>query len=344
VDQGLGTTYTLAARQTQGLATAIAASASKDLAVLTDPRTYPLTFTLDTPGRLLQQQTADGANQNYGRDPATGEVTSYVDGNGNPTLYFRGSSGDLTEVDYPDGGFTKNQYGTTTFTYHKVTQTSNAEGETTTYTYSAVGDRTTMIDALGNTTSYAYSTTGQLTKVTDPLNHATTYLYDPATRRQTATVDPLTHTTVYAYDGNGKPSTVTDPLGDVTKTGYDARSRLTMTADGAGDTTTYALDPSGNTTQITDPRGTKTINAFDQRGWRTAVTEAATKPEQRITSYTYDLAGNVATRKDANTHVTTYNYDAVGQTKTILDPLTLTTTTLYDLAGSTTRRPTTTTR
>jgi RHS repeat-associated protein len=340
INRGLGTVYNLTPRQKQGLFVSSSTPAktdASDVAVVTDP----ITYTLDPAGRLLGQQTADGATQTWARDSA-GHVIAYTDGRSFTTDYSYDNTvsgkGDLLEVDYPDGGFWKYQYESQ---FHKVVRKDNAEGETTTYAYDTgtgrPGDLTGMTDAVGAPTTYVYfqdaAKKGLLSSVTDPLGLSVTYTYDNNRRQITAT-DLLSHTTTTAYDNAGNPSTVTDPLGHSTATGYDARDRLTLQAAGDGGQITYAYDAYGDRIGMTDQRGDKTTYAYDQRAFQTQVNE----PEGRTTQYAYDNAGDATTITDPNGHTSTYTFDPVGRELTATVPLTATsnavTTLAWDLAGN----------
>jgi YD repeat-containing protein len=324
VNRGLGSTYALLPRQLQGLATSPAASATFDVAVLTDPRNFPTTYALDSSGRLLQEWDPDGTSQAWARDPA-GQVTAYADGLGHATLssYAYGTGkGDLVETDDPDGGVWTYGYDPT---FHKVTQVRDPLGALTTYAYSATDDRTRMTDAVGAVTTYAYypaanAANGLLSSVTDPLTHVTQYAYDQS-RRLTLTNDPLGSITLGAYDAAGNPLQVIDPLGLVTTTIYDVRNRLTFRQDGAGDATAYAYDAYGDLTVTADPRTYQATYAYDQRGWRTAMTEAAGTSVARTATTAYDGAGDATAVTDADGHTTTYSFDPVGRTQAVTVPL-----------------------
>jgi YD repeat-containing protein len=337
VNRGLGTIYTLAPRQTQGLwkgPTIPAASASADVAVLTDPLSKATTYTLTDVGRLLVQATPDGAVQSWGRNTA-GLVTAYTDGDTHTTWRSYNGAEDMTLVSYPDGGSTAFQYDAT---FHKVTRTQNALNEVTTAAYNAQGDLTLAVDGVGAPTTYAYypsagADAGLVSTVADPLGHLSSYTYD-TNRRELTFADPLNDVTTSGYDAAGNPRTVTDPMAHVTTTGYDARDRLTLAVAGDGGQTATAYDPSGDVTALTDPRGFVTTSAFDQRGWLVQTSE----PQGRTTQYGYDVAGNATTVIDPNNHTSTYTFDAVGRQLTALVPLTSSlnalSSTAWDLAGN----------
>ena len=369
IARGLGTTYTLATRQTQGLVTSDAASSASDLATITDPLGKVTTYTFDNNNQLVTMQTPAGT-QRWSYD-SNGENTSYQDADGNLTVNTY-SNGNLVRVDTPDGGHTVYAYDST---FDTLTSTTDSLGNTTSWTIDPnTGDPLTKKDALGNTTSYTYYQTngvsnGLLQTSTDPLGNVTTYTYDSHRRLSTIT-DPLGNVTTYAYDNDGNITTVTDPRGDVSTSTYDANNQLVSTIDGAGDHTSMSYDAIGDLTSKTDPRGIQTLYTYDQRGWQTTVTQAgqttttaydvagnitavtdplgntttylydnayhrttSIDPFGNRTTYTYDANGNVLTVRDPLNYVTTYTYDPANRRVSVTDPTGATTTTKYNLDG-----------
>ena len=92
------------------------------------------------------------------------------------------------------------------------------------FAYDTLGRLVRTIDALGGTTTRTYDAVGNLTSITDPLNRTTRFGYD-LLNRQVSTTDPLDHTTTTAYDADGNVISVTDPLGHATQYGYDVLDR-----------------------------------------------------------------------------------------------------------------------
>src|SRR5205807_3022887 len=78
IDQGLGTTLTLAPAASQGLGTSPAKSANQALAVITDGLSQLTTYTMDGTSRTTKLQTPDGGAQSWVLDQA-GQPISYTD-------------------------------------------------------------------------------------------------------------------------------------------------------------------------------------------------------------------------------------------------------------------------
>src|SRR5262249_10752076 len=148
----------------------------------------------------------DNHEQVRGRSDALGRITRY-------TYDYDSGLGDLVQVIYSDGKTNNFKYDAT---FHKVTQSQDALGNWTVYTYDPVtGDLLTIRDPLNNLTTQAWSD-GLLQSVTDPLGHTITYQYNYDSRQLLQTVDALGGITYYGYDAAGNQTTVTDPLGHTT--------------------------------------------------------------------------------------------------------------------------------
>ena len=168
----------------------------------------------------------------------------------------------------------------------------DAEGSETTYTYDTFGNKTSMVDANGNQFSYVYTARNMM---------AETRLHDWRRRRRRRRLPVLQS---YAYDMGGRVARHTDtmgrdpelrvlrrrPLKSITLKDFrnpDGSKRDILveanTYDGAG--TSSARRP---TTASSSPSTPTTPWAARSR--------AVTDPNglARRTSFTYDLAGNVA--------------------------------------------------
>jgi RHS repeat-associated protein len=169
-----------------------------------------------------------------------------------------------------------------------------------------------MTDPLGHTTTYTYDADGNQTSVNDALGRVTTYTYD-ALNRLTMTTYPDGTTTSTTYDFRGNPLTETDQAGHVTLYTYDQTGQTTSvtTADGTPDsaTTTYTYDAAGLVTQVTDPLGHNTAYTYDAADYVQNMTDAL----GAVTTYTHNNAGQVATETDPLGHQTSYSYDARGR-------------------------------
>ncbi|MBX6166889.1 MAG: DNRLRE domain-containing protein [Thermobispora bispora] len=276
------------------------------VAKLTDRNGIAALFANDARGNLLARttcRTSDSCGTEYFTyhvnaddlfDPRNDQVVEYRD---------RRSSGEdddtyLTTIEY-------DQYG------DKVTQTGPAteefpSGRSRRWAYTdgtepAVGGGTTPAGLLksekkpnGAETTYRYRSNGDLAETTDAAGLVTRFGYDAIGRKTSQTVvsaaEPDGVTTSYAYDGLGRVVKATGPgvTNEVTSATHTAEIRTTYDAD--GNVLTSMLDDLTGS----DP--------------------------DRVTTYTYDAFGRVATMTDPEGGVTSYSFDATGALASATSP------------------------
>jgi len=205
-------------------------------------------------------------------------------------------TGQLKKSTLPDGA-------SLTFTYdaaQRLTDVTDNDGNTIHYTLDNEGNRTqedtkTSTGTLKRTLSRVYNTLGQLQ----------------------ANKDASQNATVYRYDGRGNQDRTTDALGRITDQTYDPLNRLVRTLQDVGGLnveTKFEYDPLDRVAKVTDPKGLDTVYAYNGFGDRTRLTS----PDTGITHFTYNPAGKVATRQDANDpEPHRYTYDALGRPKAV---------------------------
>jgi YD repeat-containing protein len=125
----------------------------------------------------------------------------------------------------------------------RLTEVSDNEGHTATYSYDAMNrliSETMTPPSGGETTTVTYDADGNVISVSESDRTLTTYTYDDLNRviQQTDPADG--DTTTYTYDAAGNLISVTDPDANMTKFTYDAFGDLISLTDPTGGATTFA--------------------------------------------------------------------------------------------------------
>jgi len=298
-----------------------------------------------------------------------------------------------TETD-PLGRVTKHAYDTygneTTVTQNYISgQSATAERNVATatafdqlITAGKAGLATSATDPVGNSTTFTYDALGRrLTEVlpgdssVPVLTQTITFDEFGNTLTSSESWTPLgggatvNRTTTYVYELANRESSVTDPAGVLTSTTYDAAGdpvntiaggvQTQRTFDHLSQATTEVIDSVGVTNHDFDPQGNETYTggssgvdvnrtyAFDGREMSQTVDAlgaaldtvhsydllgrelTTTDPESVQTVTTYDRIGRVKTvALDGGT--TTFGYDRAGNQVSVTDPLGIVTTTTFD--------------
>ncbi len=237
-------------------------------------------------------------------------------------------------------GFGTASATTTTFTYdaaNDLTSVTDGNGHTTTYTYEN-GNRLTMIDPNKNETKWTYDGTHDVLTVTTPDGEKTTITRNSDGDAETVSrpaPHSATQTTTYHYDEHGDLTSVVDPLKHTWSYEYDSEGDCTSSTDPEGDKRTYGYNEDSQRTSIVSPAGNvkgaeaaayTTKLELDQQGRPTTITD----PLGHTTKYIYDGNGNIETVTDGNGHTTTYTYDADNEPTKVKEPTGAVTETGYD--------------
>ena len=239
---------------------------------------------------------------------------------------------------------------------------------------------------LDRVTRVSYNAFGQVSCTVDPLNRVSLDTYDQAGRLSTSTrfatpiaagADPTTvvpnsaldeTTTFNIYDGVGRLLQQTDAMGNTQRYVYDGVGNRIKWFDLKSQEWDYAYDAAGREVMQTSPLLSITTNAvngsgdlvgssadasistsmlYDGTGNLRQRTEAAGRPEARVTQYDYDAAGHetTVTGPAFNSYDSSGNlvsstapvsrafYDAFGNEVATVDPLGNITCTTYDQAN-----------
>ena len=298
---------------------------------VTDPAGRSLTYTYDGAGNLIRVLDVAGGVTAFTYDAghrlltmtdprggvvtnvydARARVTSQTDQLRRATIFAYSASG--TTITDPKGNVEVQEYlggqliaitkgvGTPAearwaYTYDQATlglaSKTDPNGNTTSMTYDAAGNRLTLTDPLGRRSSSTWDALDNVTSVTDPDGVTTTMTYDPAGNLLTVST-PLV--------GSSPPriKTITNH--------YD-RARpgdVTSRTDPDGFTWIYGYDAAGNQVSATNPVGDRSAYVYNGIGWVTSI--VAPKG---------DVAGT-----DPGAHTTTFDHNPFGQVTAARDPL-----------------------
>jgi len=268
------------------------------------------THTFNARGYTTQTTDANGQPTREQRD-AQNRVTRRIDPLGRETRYVYDAIGNLLLERRDVTG--ENQVIAYDYDpkWNKITQTTTYKADGTPLvlnqqTYdTSTGNLTRRTDANGHTTTYSYTAKGQLQTITDPRGQVTRLAYNDA-GDLTRITDPLGHQTELTPDAVGRTIAATDALGYSTQYNLNARDQQTQITDASGNPVTLAYDIRGNLTSVTN-QNNRVIetNTYDDANRLLTRTDGS----GRTDTYTYDAAGNVNTYTDRNGQTTTYNYD-----------------------------------
>lgn len=236
----------------------------------------------------------------------------------------------------------------------QITESTDAKGMKTTYTYDASGNTTSVTKAFGTplatttTTTYdpATNKVATVTKksVANPgQSTVTTMTYDThgnllsQQQQGFSESNPITSTTQYTYTSYGQIATIDGPRSDVsdmvTFTYYpneagqgNNRGNLHTVTNSLGHTTTFSdYNAFGQAETITDANGIVSTRVYDTNGLLTSTTTSGL-----TTSYVYNSAGQLQTATLPGANVITYSYTTSGQIEKITDSLGNSITYTYD--------------
>ena len=281
----------------------------------TDANGNLTTMEYDEIGRILASVSAEGGRTSYLYD-STGSLSSYTDMEGAVTSYAYDCMGRVTEKTMPEGGSYTYKYDT----HGNVLEERTPEGDVTTfeydrydqlvkrtlpgkavygYAYDALGRITQMKAPENGETTYTYDRSGNLVREADQSGRSVKYAYDKM-HRLTQTSNPLNQKTSYTYDEHGNLNSIVTPLGHETGYEYDALDRIRKVTEPAGKVTELAYDAAGN------------LKHMEEYGGKNP---SAGKKGRRITTYTYDKAGNKTSETNPLGETTDYLYDAMNRIK-----------------------------
>ncbi|MFH1674773.1 MAG: RHS repeat-associated core domain-containing protein [Pseudomonadota bacterium] len=300
---------------------------------ITSPDGIVTSLTIDANNHLTQVTYPDGSSYGFAYT-ADGLMADEYDPNGNRFEHWFDANGRLADIVDPEGGHW--QYGRETDAAGNILASLvTGEGNLTTYldNTDSTGAYTSYItDPTGAVTNYYRSSDGlsvvkelpcgmnlnfqygldpefKFKYVTEMNETTQSGLVRTTTRDKTyvdTDGDELTDLITETVTVNGKTATVTQDVnqGQITSTSPEGRQVATL------------YDPATLLAgSIEVPGLYATYLGYDERGRLVASTT-----NERMTNFTYDAYGNLATVTDATGLTTAYAYDLMGRVRTIFRP------------------------
>ncbi len=297
-------------------------------------------YAYDSAGRLSSLKPPGRGATTYGYN-AAGETTSVTDAAGNVTQFQYDYAGRKTATIAADLSKQTAGYDAAgRLIVKRQVSPAGAVLAATSVTYDAAGHALTSTDARGNTTSFTYGATGSVTQVIEPVSATesitTSFGYDIAgmpTRftdgrgnrflttynswgKPEAEIEPDGAAFTIAYDAAGRPVTRNAPGGVTVTNAYNSMGQLiSQTGTGAEAPTAgraFDYDLGGRMTSFAEGGSTSSLG-YNDRGLLTSVTGAA-----GASSFGWTGDGLMASRQDAS-GTTSYGYDNAARLSTVSD-------------------------
>ena len=318
-------------------------NARRQITGVVDGNQNPISYDVDSWGRITGIGFVDGGKEGYEYTPA-GQVSRTIDGNGNAVQYRYNSLGKISErIDQL--GFTETfrydeegnlslhidrdgrqlQRACNVFGQPVYEKASDAEGKHTnisTWHYDSLG-RVTRAVCDGKSYEYIYDAHGNLKEKRSNGKRLVSYTHDRA-GQITEIRDPAGVCTRYEYDILGRRSRIFNDDGLEVRYGYDALNRIRHIRYGNGVETAYTYDGDGNIRTLETRAGENVLLSFayryDGNGNRTAktgvalggITSEITAGNNALElSYAYDVRGQLLEERRNGASVC-YAYDKAG--------------------------------
>jgi RHS repeat-associated protein len=286
---------------------------------ITNELGYQTTLAYDALGRLIKVTSPEGDCSVYTYN-AEGQIVKVQDTLGNEA-----------HMEYDGNG--------------KLIKETNPLGESRNYTYTSMGQVESITNEVGQKTIYTYEKGGRLVKITYPEGGQASYTHDgngniktytnPKGYMMTYTYDALDQVVkiegrknkesekevkTYIYDCMGNVTSMTDARGAITHYEYSLTGKLTKVIDPIGNETVYQYDDCDRLLKIyqygeeADQDSEKDlVKGLDKDLQGVQIENRQNRKNNRITSYEYDLLGQVTKVTDSLGHSETYEYDKAGQ-------------------------------
>ena len=300
-------------------------------------------YTYDGVGNLTNVALANGANYTYTYDQAH-RLIQITDAQANRIVYTLDNAGNRTKEETFDNTNTSLQKHSRVFdALNRLYQDIGAVNQTTTYTYDANGNLTSVTDPLNRLSTNTYDALNRLSQVTNPDTGIIGYGYD-AQDQLIRVTDPKSNSTRYSRDGLGNLNSTSSPDTGTSNATYDAAGNLLTKTDAKGQISTYTYDALNRLTHIGYSGGS--AQAFDvtylyDQGINGVTHLTGILDNTGVTQYNYDQQGRLMSEarqgmtpgNNGLIYTTGYNYDPLGRLTSTVYPSGRVVSYTYDVMG-----------
>jgi RHS repeat-associated protein len=255
-------------------------------------------------GRVLD----DGSTQLYSYSyNAVGRVTSAIDPVGRTFSCIYATNGiDLLEVRMTRAAKNELLFKATYNSQHRPLTTTDAAGQTTSYSYNVRGQLLSVTNARNETLTFDYDSNGYRVAVHGPLpgtNDTSTMTYDAFGRPRTLS-DVSGYSLTLDYDNLDRVTQITHPDGTFEQMTFDRLDPVVL-RNRAGRLTLLNYDSHRQLAQVTDPLGRATRLDWCSCG----ALKSLTDPMGRTTSWQLDVQGRPVVKQFPNGSQINYSYE-----------------------------------
>lgn len=269
------------------------------------PEGNTVRYEYDEADRLVRRiKELDGQDlvKQFEYNPA-GNLISSTDEEGNVATYIYNNLNRLTDVTDAEGN-------TTSFTYYpggEIKEAIDAKGNTTVYTYNELGKVATITYYDNTYETFGYNKAGMLITRKKRDGQVIQYTYDDWYRLKTQ-VYPNSSNITYNYNLADYLTSVTDSNGTI-QYSYDDLYRTTQVAN-PGNTVAYQYDKAGFRTRLTYPNGNYITYTPDDLYRLTSIDFNG---GTQVAEYTYNKNGSRLKTVYPNGIEAVYAYDTLGR-------------------------------
>ena len=255
-------------------------------------------------GKVLSTIDPEGVTVSYEYDDS-GRLVKTIDGNGNEI-----------HMEYGEGSV----YGCSSCAGGRVGQPMRIEYPTftKTFTYDAMGRKTSETDAISADEGYysevTYNAAGELEMVTDREGNQNYLEYD-ALGRLVKQTDVLGNTTRFVYDNRDNLLAVEDAKGNRTQFEYNRNNQIIKKISPMGEETVFSYNAGGKLIEKINPKGQMAQYDYDVLGRLTSAryfsVDDTVLPAKAVT-FEYDSKGNMVSYNDDVT-AGTFTYDELNR-------------------------------